>query len=211
MQIWIDCNITLEKSGFSPTSILIIPRFILWLIFELLNFSLLLSFHVFVNSTTVWTIVPSPLSSPIATPWFASTHQYRRIRKYYCWTQGADIWKVCGPSRSTHRIKYFEPFDHTHNTAQLSEAIYREDNLILIPLTHLQIPLLRELLNRYLACLSSLTLDFPLHPTPTNWRLQTGVFWQLSPRTWDWFTREVFLCLHYCKSNSLSMFFSRTS
>ena len=48
--------------------------------------------------------------------------------------------------------------------AEFSEAVYRDDNLI--PLTHSQIPLPRESLNRYLACLSTLTLDLPLHHPP---------------------------------------------
>ena len=77
-QIGIDCNIILEKSRFSAPSIQmipvkcgvpsmppmpVIPRFILRLMFGLLNFSHLLSFHIFVTSTTIWRIGPSPISS----------------------------------------------------------------------------------------------------------------------------------------------------
>ena len=65
-QSGIDSNITLEKSRFlklKTSSIPMILRFILRHIFELLNFSHLLSFHLFVASTTIWTIGPSPISS----------------------------------------------------------------------------------------------------------------------------------------------------
>ena len=52
-QSGIDCDITLKKSRFSTTSVPLplITRFILRLIFELLNFSHLLSFRLFVTST----------------------------------------------------------------------------------------------------------------------------------------------------------------
>ena len=70
-QIGIDCNITLEESSFlepllrmtqSPSlSFKFIPRHT----FELLNTShhLLLSFHLFVASPTIWTIQRPPISS----------------------------------------------------------------------------------------------------------------------------------------------------
>ena len=65
-------------------------------------------------------------------------------------------------------MKDFGPVDHTDNTAEFSEAVYGDDNLI--PLTHSQIPLPRESLNKYLtlACFSTLTLDFPLHHLPID-------------------------------------------
>ena len=61
-QIGIDCNIMLEKSSSSMPSIStrMIPRSILQLIFELLNFSHLLSFQLFVTSITIWAMHPSP-------------------------------------------------------------------------------------------------------------------------------------------------------
>ena len=58
-------------------------------------------------------------------------------------------------------IKDFEPVNHMDNTAEFSEAVYGDNNLI--SLTHLQIRLLWESLNRFLTCLSMLTLEFPLH------------------------------------------------
>ena len=55
-QIGIDCNITLEKPRFSASRLAMsrIPGFILRHIFELLNFSHLLSFHLFDTSATIW-------------------------------------------------------------------------------------------------------------------------------------------------------------
>ena len=53
-QIGIDCNITLEGSRLSTSCIMtMIPRSILQHMFELLNFSHLLSFHLFVASTAL--------------------------------------------------------------------------------------------------------------------------------------------------------------
>ena len=65
-RIGIDCNITLEESSFSLPRLIPmtgISRFILRLISELLNFSHLLSFHLFVIFITLWTIDPPPISS----------------------------------------------------------------------------------------------------------------------------------------------------
>ena len=50
-QIGIDCNIILEGSGISKSCMIL--RFILRHMFELLNFSHLLSFHFFVTSTAI--------------------------------------------------------------------------------------------------------------------------------------------------------------
>ena len=62
-KIGIDCNITLEESRIW-LSARIVSRFILRLIFELLNFSHLpLSSHLFVNSTSLSARVSAPISS----------------------------------------------------------------------------------------------------------------------------------------------------
>ena len=60
-QIGIDCNITLEESRISPSRMIIL-RFILRHMFELLNFRHLLSSHLFVASTAVWKIGVPPIS-----------------------------------------------------------------------------------------------------------------------------------------------------
>ena len=72
-QIGIDCCITLEKSSFSAPSMPKISRFILRLIFELPNFSHLLSFRLFVTSTTICAMGPSPISS------FSYHHSFIRL------------------------------------------------------------------------------------------------------------------------------------
>ena len=60
-QIGIDCNITLKKSSFWNLLLKIYPGFILRLIFELVNFGPLLSFRLFVVSSTICAKCPSPI------------------------------------------------------------------------------------------------------------------------------------------------------
>ena len=62
-QTGIDCNIILERSSFSRPLVNVFLGFILRLIFELVNFNHLLSFHLFVGSTTISKILPPPISS----------------------------------------------------------------------------------------------------------------------------------------------------
>ena len=71
-RIGLGWSITLEKSSLSYFTISTIPRFTLRLIFELLNFSHLLSFRHFVTSATIWFgAIPSP-------PTPKSSFSYRR-------------------------------------------------------------------------------------------------------------------------------------